>query len=339
MLGDFRAAGIGRRESAVRRGDRAAAAAAERQVIAGGTRLGRLFDIPAKFLKALRPGLGHRSGDARVGFVAGCEGAAGEKSFGLHRREHVTADAALHAEERRRRFGGLVPEDHRRERAVELDADAVAEDELAREREDAFGLLQSELFVEARPASDRLEAQELQLVELELFHQRGHSRHVLIGAAADDAVDADFRLHRTQEAQRSFRVAEAVEPARVFISLANAIDADVDLAEDRAAPGRGFIEPQAAGGQVRGDADLARVIGYSEEIVELQRFAAAERDVEDAHLRKLVEDAAGFFVGQRDAGWSRIDVAALAAGGALPREHDVNFGWRAQRTLGWFLPE
>src|SRR5437667_324954 len=76
------------------------------------------------------------------------EGAAVESALGRDGGEHISAHAALHAEEGGGGGARLVPEDHRRERAVELDADAVTPEQLARERVDALGLLESQLLVE-----------------------------------------------------------------------------------------------------------------------------------------------------------------------------------------------
>ncbi len=166
-----------------------------------------------------------------------------------------------------------MPEHHRRERAIELHAQAVAPHQPARQRVDALALLAGQLLVEARAAADRLEAQELQLVEAEAPGEARHGREPVERAAAHDAVDPHLGLDRAQPAQRLFGVAEPVEAARAAVGLADAVDADVDLAEHRAAA-RGFcVEPEAAGGQIRRDAHRARVLGDGKQVVQLQRLA------------------------------------------------------------------
>ena len=92
---------------------------------------------------------------------------------------------------------------------------------------------------------------------------------------------------------------EAVESARAAVSLADAVDADVDLAEDAAPLRLSGAEAEPAGGEVGRDAHRAGMGGDLEQVVQLERLAPAERDVEDAHRGELVEDAARFIERQR----------------------------------------
>ena len=224
-----------------------------------------------------------------------------------------------------------MPEDHRREGAVELDADAVAEDQPAGHRIEAPRLLRGQLLVEARSAPHRLEAQQLQLVEAQLADQPRDFGHLVERAAADHAVHAHLGLHGAQEPQCALGVPEPVESARLRIRRAHTVDADVDLAEHAALFRCSGVEAQSAGGQVGRDSARSRVGGDGEEIVELERLAAPQCDVEHAHFGQLVEDAAGLVERKGGALRRGIDVAAAAAGRAPPRENDVHFRRRAER--------
>ena len=127
---------------------------------------------------------------------------------------------------------------------------------------------------------------------------------------------------------------EPVEAASARVDLTHSVDAHVDLAEDAAAFRVGGGQAEAAGRQVGRNADGARVRRDLEELRELERFAAAESDVEHAHRGQLVEDAARIDERQRRALRRRVDVAARASGRAAARQDDVHLGGRGERRLG-----
>ena len=158
-------------------------------------------------------------------------------------------------------------------------------------------------------------------------------------AARNHAIDTDFPFYRAQKAQGALGVAEAVEAARLRIRRPDSVHAHVNLPENRALARRRLIQPEPAGGQIRRDADFARMRRHREQIVQLQRFAAAQSDVEHAHFRQLVEDAAGLLERKRRALRRRVDITALAPGSAATREDDVHFGGRAQRPFDRQAPE
>ncbi len=64
----------------------------------------------------------------------------------------------------------------------------------------------------------------------------------------------------------------------------------------------------------------------------MNRLAAAEHDVEHAHLRELVEDAAGLVERERGALRGGVDIAAGAASRAAAREHHVHLGGAGERV-------
>ena len=84
---------------------------------------------------------------------------------------------------------------------------------------------------------------------------------------------------------------ESVEAAGAPVPLTHAVDAHVDLPEDAAAIRVPRSEAEAAGGQVRRDADGPRVHSQLEQIRKVERLASAERDVEHPDRGQLVEDA------------------------------------------------
>src|SRR5207302_1831464 len=103
-------------------------------------------------------------------------------------------------------------------------------------------------------------------------------------------VDAHFALHGAQQPKRSLGMGEAVEAAGGAIGIADAVDRDVDLPEDLASLGGALVEAEAAGGQVRGDADRASVLRDGEEMVQLPHHLPV--DVQQRARAGELDDAA-----------------------------------------------
>src|SRR5262249_2941149 len=125
MLDHPRTARIGLPPARPGGGDHAASPLAERQIFATPARLGRALPIGAERRQAFSEGARHTRGiiDARLRWSA--EGAPAQRAVREHRSEHVAPLASNDPEEARREPRGAVPEDHRREGAIELHPDAV----------------------------------------------------------------------------------------------------------------------------------------------------------------------------------------------------------------------
>src|SRR5262249_33926280 len=149
----------------------------------------------------------------------------------------------------------------------------------------------AERVVAPGAAARRLEAEELDLVQLSASGVREERVEAAEAGARDHAVDADFLLAPAQRDQGRVGAREAVEAPYGRVGGAHSVERDVDLAEEFGDRQEVLEAGEAARRQVR---DQAAGAGVAREVAEPGQhgaLAAAEREVEDARVGERVDGA------------------------------------------------
>ncbi len=326
----------------------AAAAAAQRQVVARVARLARrLLPATERAERAVAlPVLAERV-DARLDGRR--EAARRQHPRRLGPDEQVAARAAVDGEPLHQLRLDPVVRHHRRVRAIEPHAHPMLARQLQHRRYQRAMLLvgAAQRLVGLDAAPRRLEPQKLHLPQLARAGIGEDAAEPVEAVARDDAVDADVLRRPPERHHGAIGAREPIESAHARVVLADAVDRHVDLPEQ----GRPFAQPrqhvvvvQARRRQVRHQAPLARMPRHVAQPRQQRRFAATERQVEDAALRQLVDRPlplleAPFAGGARRRG---AGIAALAAGVAAVGQLQVRLQRRRQRlrvpgVIDWLL--
>ncbi len=161
------------------------------------------------------------------------EAAGGDPSIRLRTDQEITAGAAVDRELGEQRTIRLVMDDHRRVRAVDLDAHAMASrgGQHGRQKRAMLRVGAAQLAIRGGASARRLEPQQLDLRQPAPRRVAEDRVELVEVVARDHDVDPDLALDRTQLADRSVRAREPVEPAHRRVGGAEPVERDVDLAE------------------------------------------------------------------------------------------------------------